>query len=350
MAIITPARKFEGGEMNTSLFGQTIKSGIRIINFRDPENQGGVYLFILPPYKLDSQGNGVWYKVFTVRDNFGLDTKEKFSVGPNCPVEWFAAKCKHYFPKYAATEKTQREGRDIKVYPPFGRTTKKVVFNTAFFRNLGLGSHVLEIPQYGCADQIDQWHRTKTPEGGDAPMLNDPRAAIPVEFKLEKNVKGNPWRVTISSSKIYQIPDQLADSDNLYNLDDVILYPQQEELIEKLRKTVPVEMFNKCMEGYSNGPTTVSMAMPAPVAAFNPVPVAVRQEDNSNPELNPVPTNTASMPGPTPVPTPAVAPKFNPPPAVIPPQQPTAPTSPAPAQSNPVAGMSVQAAMNFLKG
>jgi hypothetical protein len=340
MAIINPSRRFEGGEMANTIGGQIIRPGIRTINFKDEENKGGVYLFILPPYKLDSQGNGVWYKVIKIRDNFGLDIKEKFAIQQNCPVDWFSAKVKIYAPIYAKVETQVKDGKDMKIYPSFGRTTTRVLFNTAYFRNVNAGAHVLDIPQFGCAQHIEEWTRTKNADGTDAPLLNDYKAAIPVEFKMKKDAKGNPWQVTINNSKTYELPDQLADSDNLYNLDDVIIYPGKEELIEKLRMITPKDIFDKCMAGYSDGSTRVSLSQPV---------TAARNDEGG---LGPLPTSTYVPPATT-----SVAPSFSIPKATIP--QATAqavtaavnemPKVSAPTGGNPIAGIDIEAARKFLK-
>jgi len=258
MAIINSSRNFTGSEMTSNLYGATIKAGVRTVNFRDQENKNGVCVFLLSAYKTDSAGNGVWYKVFQVRDNFGLEIKEKFPVLlQNDPIDYFASQAKLHFPTYAAINKTTKDNREVKVYPSFGRTTTKVLFNSAMFRSLPLGSHVLEIPQYGCADVVNAWVRGRTPEGEPNPMLNDYQKAIPVEFRLVQGAKGNPWQVMINAGKVYALPEQLADSAYLYNLDDVIAYPQIDELVEKLRKITPTHIFNKCMSGYSGGKVVI---------------------------------------------------------------------------------------------
>lgn len=352
MSIINPSRKFEGGEMSDNPYGAVIRPGIRTINFRDQENKNGVYLFLLPAYKVDSHGAGVWYKLLTIRDNFGLGTKEKFAVQSNCPADWFAAKAKLYVPKYAEVTKEEKDGRTLTIYPAFGRTTKRVLFNAAYFKQLALGAHVLDLPQFGAADVIEAWCRTKQPDGSDNPMLNDYNAAIPIEFKLDKNVKGNPWKVTINSGKAYKLNEALADSDNLYNLEDVVLYPSKQEVIDKLRKLAPVEIFDKCMNGYTDAAEGINFGGKAIVQGFT-APAALPSNPDDG-DLGPAIVKAQVLSNPT------VAPAFNIPKASIPTASAVASTKQADpvanvprtttsVSANPVAGVSVEEALQFLQ-
>lgn len=245
MPIYKPNRRFEGSDMGASGSSTILRSDVRTINFRDEANKSGVKLFILGPYKQDSEGNGVWYKVVRIRDNFGLDTKTKFPIPPNCPVEWFAAKVKSYAPNYAKVQEEVKDGKKMKVYPSFGRTTYRVIYNSAYVNKPELGAHVLDIPQYNCASVIHDW--CADPE---KPMLNEPDAAIPVEFVLKSNVQGNPWNVTVNAVKAYKLPETLVDSDYLYDLDESVAYPDIEKLYEDLRRNTPSDIFNKCMADY----------------------------------------------------------------------------------------------------
>lgn len=256
MPIIRPTRKFDGGEMGNQNNASILKPGIPFINFKDDANKNGAKVFLLGAYKADAEGNGIWYRVIKIRDNFGLDTKEKFAVQPNCPVEWFSSKVKSYAPNYAKVEEVVKDNRKQKVYPSFGRTTYRVIFNAAYVNRMELGAHVLDIPQWNCGSVIYDW--CQDPE---KPMLNDYTAAIPVNFKLEKgNTMGNPWQVTIESFKSFALPPELADTDYLHNLDDVVVYPDKAKLLEKLRSITPNDLFNRCMAGYSDGTVTVAFS------------------------------------------------------------------------------------------
>lgn len=250
MAIIQASRTFEGSELTSNAFGKVLIDGIRSVSFREDKNKEGNFFFILPPYKVDRFGKGVSWKTLQVRDNFGIDVKERFAVAPNCPISFFANQVKLLFPDYAKVEKFSHEGKEMKRYPTYGRTVNRVIFNVAYFKGLELGAHILEVPQFGAGDKVEAYSRGKQPGGEDNPLINDYKAAYPVWFQLKKNAVGNPWEVTIEKSRAYALPESLADSDNLYNLDDVIYYPDPEYLIEKLRSITPVEIFEACMNGY----------------------------------------------------------------------------------------------------
>jgi hypothetical protein len=248
-----------------------------------------------------------------------MDTKEKFPVQQNCPIDYFANKVKTYAPNFAKTEKVQRDNREVTVYPAFGRTTWRVLYNAAWFDNLGAGIHLLDLPQSGGASVIDEYVRGKQPDGSDNPLINDYKAAIPVFIKLDLTAKGQPWKISVKDGKTYELDDQFADTDYLYNLDEQIVYPSKDELIEKLRMVVPSDLFNKCMAGYSDGSVKVS---------FN-TPVSAPKAEDDVPFDPPVPSNPTRLAAPANMPkasVPAaakptatsVAPAFNLPKAVKP--------------------------------
>lgn len=268
MAIIAPSRTFDGSDLSTNVFGKVIKDGIRVVGFREERNKEGNFFFMLPPYKADVQGRGVSWKVVPVRDNFGIDVKEIFAVPVNCPIAYFASRVKQFFPDYAKVETTIQDGRTAKRYPPFGRPANKVIFNMAYMNALQLGAHVLTLPQFGGGEHIEAWGRRRMPDGSDAPLLNNPEAAIPIFIQLKKGAIGQPWTVTPEPSKTYKLPTELTDSTYIYNLDNVVHYPEVEYLIEKLRGFVPTEIFNQCMAGYvsSTGSTMSRATVVTPVA------------------------------------------------------------------------------------
>lgn len=323
MAVLAPSRSFEGSDLSTNVFGRIIRDGLRVVNFRDDKNKEGAYFFILPPYKVDSAGRGVSWKVVPVRDNFGLDTKEMFAVPPNCPVGYFAGRARTYFPEWAKQEKTKLpNGRDVTKYPPSGRATNKVLFNVAYMNHLHLGSHLLTLPQFGGAEHIEAWGRRRMPNGSEAPLLNDPAAAIPVFIQLKKDAVGMPWIVKPEAAQTYQIPGELADADNLYNLDDAVHYPEIEYLLEKLQSNVPADIFNRCMAGYQlpngaiigNSSSVVQqpMAQATPIAPAHQGYPAASGYAQQAAQSFPAPTMSQPLPLSQPVPK-AVIPNMGPP-------------------------------------
>jgi hypothetical protein len=46
------------------------------------------------------------------------------------------------------------------------------------------------------------------------------------------------------------LPEALADSDNLYNLDDILVVKPKEDIIAKLRDMYSSSVFEDCMNGY----------------------------------------------------------------------------------------------------
>ena len=332
MAIIRSSKKFEGGEFKQGS-GSYLKSTARQMSFRDKKYADGAYVFILGAYKEDSTGNGVWYKPLKIRDNFGMDMiKEKFAVPQNCPIDYFAQKIRTYAPHLAKTEKVKNEkGQERNVYPAWGRTTWRVLYNAAYFNALGDGVYVLDLPQSGGASQIDDFVRGRTPEGLENPDITNYEAAYPVHIKLDLDAGGQPWKIGVNSTKAYSLPLELADSQYLFNLDDVINYPSKAELIEKLRSVVSPELFDKCMQGYSDPELTISVSHTAPLPA-GPTPAPARRQPTPVPAAALAPAAEEdeipfANPAPAPVARPAargaVAPAFRAPkaaPAPVAPQ------------------------------
>ena len=335
MAIIKSSKNFEGGEFKQG-GGSYIKPGVRVLNFRDKKYVDGTYVFILGAYREDAGGNGVWYKPLKIRDNFGMDTKEKFAVQPNCPVDYFANRVKTYAPNMSKVEKVKGEdGRDRNVYPAFGRTTWRVMYNAAHF-DFTDGVHILDLPQSGGASVIDEYVRGKGPDGQDNPDITDYQAAIPVHIKLDLKASGQPWKIRVNDAKKYTLPVELADTEYLYNLEEAVMYPSKEELISKLKMIVPSDLFNKCMAGYTDGTVSVSFSAPAQSA-----PPALPEPPDDVP-MNYPPTAPAPRASAAKVPTAAkptatqVAPAFPLPKATIPQPRPAAAApAPAPAEDAP---------------
>lgn len=250
MAILAPSANFEGSSLGNNDSGRIIVPEARLIQLNKPEYKDGIYLFILPAYKLDRNGKGVWLNVIKVRDNFGLETKERFYESADSPVGYFANQAKLAFPEYTTVHTLKKDGQDRKVYPTFGRVSTRVVYNVAQTQHLELGAHIIEVPSYGCADVIDGYHHRPLRNGQLPSLVCDHLGATPVFFMLKKGGVGNPWVVNVESSEKQPLPLELADSDYLYNLDDAVIKPNNEELYEKLRVITPTDVFEQCMRGY----------------------------------------------------------------------------------------------------
>ena len=296
MSIIRASKTFEGGEL-TNKASTYLKSGTQLVDFKNKAD--GVYLFILGAYKADRAGNGVWYRPFEVRDNFGMGMyKEKFASQDNCPIKYFSNKVQTFAPDMAKVTKVKDDtGRDRLVYPVWGRIQWRVLYNVALFGDYGSGVHVLDLPMNGGGAIIDDYVHGKQANGEENPSITDYESAVPVNIKLDLKAGGMPWKIRVDSGKTYKLPTQLADTDYLYNLDDVINYPDKEQLIEKLRSVVPTDVFEKGLEGYSiTGNTMVSMAIPRTGAPAIPtqeeaapeVPSKVTEDDVPMTYENPI--------------------------------------------------------------
>jgi len=276
MAIIKPSKKFVGSEIDLRDAGKYIKPDVKQVAFSKRVNPNGAYLYFLPPYKVDAEGNGVWYKTFRIRDNFGEKFKEKYVVIDNDPVAHFERNLKILYPQLAQiTESADEKGQTRKVYPFCGRTTSRVVYNVAYLNNLGAGAHVLDLPAFNGASIIDNWLKEKDTRGRERPILCDPESCIPVFIKL-RDGGGAPWQIEPSQGEATVIPSELADSENLNDLDNIFVMKSPAELIAKLREMYSSEIFNACMEGYpgfmsntqsSSPPVVQSAKAPARTAA-----------------------------------------------------------------------------------
>src|SRR5574343_1897670 len=146
MAIIPAARDFEGSDMSGAAFGRIIKEHVRLISFRDDKNKQGNFFFILPSYKVDRSGAGVWFKSTSVRQDFGVEKRESYVPEDDDPVAWFENQARIHFPAYCQAEEVTIKGSKRKKYPTFGRITKKVMYNCAYVNDLPAGAHVLIVP------------------------------------------------------------------------------------------------------------------------------------------------------------------------------------------------------------
>jgi len=366
MAIIQPSRNFAGSDLNQSGAAPVLKGDVRSIRFNSPEYRDGTYLFILPPYKMDDAGNGAWYRTINVRDNFGQDVmKERFFDPPSSPIAYFERMCKSQFPDFAEIKEEHRDGRRFKVYPPYGRISKRVLFNVAFCQDLSKGAHVVEVPSYGCASEIDKHHKRLLPDGSQPTLVCDPQNATAVFFQLQKDAQGNPWNVTVDNSKTYQLPEQLCDADYLYNLDEVVIEYSDKELLEKLRAVVPGNIFDSCMAGFHGVPSAPTIAVPA--GAPTSAPTAPAASPGASPPTASTSAEEQIPMGNTPAPqaVPSVAPSVPQtvefPKATVAGGSPATPadtpnpTAPASAEANPMASpgghqVSLEQAKNWLKG
>jgi hypothetical protein len=283
MAIIRPSLKFEGSELNLTVSAAPyILDTVRRAVFNKTNNQEGAYLYFLPAYKADASGNGIWYKKITVRDNFGTNFKEKYYVSnrANDPAEYFANNFKILYPEEAKVTDTEVNGRKFKKYPNFGRATERVVYNVAFAQNLPAGAHVLDLPLRNGADTLMNWLEGRDMRGNPRNPINDPDRCIPVFVKLKEN-SANPWMVQVEGNSPVQLPEQLADSDYLYNLDEIFVMKSKEDIIAKLREMYSADVFEDCMNGYPGlGKTNT--------ASFNVSPRQITQPQQAE-ELPPVP-------------------------------------------------------------
>ena len=304
MAIIKPSLNFEGSELNLSASATPyIKENIRKAVFNKSTNTEGAFLYFLPAYRADSAGEGIWYKKITVRDNFGTNYREKYYVANRSqdPAEYFANNFKILYPEEAKVKDVESGGKKFKQYPYCGRIAERVVYNVAFAQNLGTGAHVLDLPLRNGADILMNWLKGKDLMGNQRQPINDPDRCVPVFVKLKEG-SANPWMLQVESNQPVKLPDQLADSDYLYNLDEIFVTKTKEEILGKLREMYSSDVFEDCMNGYpglfKNSVQGASFSQKPPVPAplpqadieiAKPVPVA------AVPVLN-IPKATISAP------------------------------------------------------
>lgn len=294
MPVILPSQSFEGSDLNLSYTPSSyIADGVPKAVFSKSVNKDGAYIVFLPAYKADRAGNGVWYKKITIRDNFGTTYKEKYFVPDraNDPAEYFASNFRAMYPAQAKpTDST--DGKPFKKYPLYGRLTERVLYNVAYASALGDGPYLLDLPLRNGADHLMNWLETKDSFGRRREPLNHPDRCIPVFVQLRDSQ--NPWFIQADASQTIRLPDELADSNKLINLDNILVSKTKEEIISKLQDMYP-DLFDKCMEGfpglltgavksgYSAQPTA-----PAPqVPVFQPAAQTPTQQ----------PTLTAPRPG-----------------------------------------------------
>lgn len=267
MAIIKPSRKFIGSDLKGGGGTKYIKDDVRTLSFSAKENKDGLYVYILPPYKADANGDGVWYKAIKIRDNFGDKFKEKYAISPHYPdpVDHFERNFKLHFPEEAkVVDEIDANGQSRKRYPNYGRKTHRVLYNVGIGDKLSDGAYVLDLPSYMGASQIMDWQESKDARGKERPLINDPDASCAVFVKLKSGGSGNPWQIQVDPNERIKLPAELAESQHLYNLDNVLDYKTPDELIEKLKGMYSPEEFELCMQGYDSGTTSFSVGVQKP--------------------------------------------------------------------------------------
>jgi hypothetical protein len=277
MAYIKPSLKFEGSELNlTASSAPYIQENVRRAIFNKSNNPEGAFVYFLPPYRADTAGNGVWYKKISIRDNFGTKFKEKYFMPERAsdPAEYFANNFKILYPEESRPTDTEINGRKFKQYPNFGRCTERVIYNVAFAQNLSAGAHVLDLPLRNGADYLMNWLEGRDMHGNPRQPINECDRCVPVFIKLKDN-SSNPWTLQVESSSPVRLPDQLADSDYLYNLDQILIVKSKEEIISKLRDMYSSDVFEDCMDGYPGLTKSNRVSLTTQHAERKPAPAPV---------------------------------------------------------------------------
>jgi hypothetical protein len=253
MPVIKPSRTFEGSSAGeTSSATPYIREDVKKAVFNKTQNTNGAYLYFMPAYRLDSRGDGCWYKHLEIRDNFGDRYKEKYWVASrqDDPAEYFGSHHRTLYPEEYATPATvTSNGKTFKKYPNYGRVTKRVIYNVAYANNLAAGVHILDLPQYNGASVIETWTKQCDIAGNPRPLINDPDAAYPVFVRLLDS-GSNPWQINVDASQPAILPEELVLTENLYNLEDILVVKPAHEIIAKLRDMYPSDVFEDCMHGF----------------------------------------------------------------------------------------------------
>jgi hypothetical protein len=253
MPVIRPSRTFEGSSAGeTSTTTPYIREHVKKVVFNKTQNTNGVYLYFMPAYRLDSRGEGCWFKYVEIRDNFGDRYKEKYWVASrqDDPAEYFGSHHRTLYPEEYATPATvTSNGKTFKKYPNYGRITKRVLYNVAYASNLAAGVHVLDLPQYNGGSVIDSWTKQLDISGNPRPLINDPDAACPVFIRL-LDAGSNPWQINVDASQPAILPEELTLVENLYNLEDILVTKPAHDIIAKLREMYSSDVFEDCMHGY----------------------------------------------------------------------------------------------------
>jgi hypothetical protein len=293
MPIIQPAKQFENSSLDNSSEFSYIKPEVRKLIFSKNKNTEGLYVLFMPAYKADPSGAGVWYNQIDVRVEFGPERKKRYFVRNTSadPATYFERNFKGNYPQLAEVKKVTDGGKTRNAYPNYGRIQKRVVFNVGILSEFQNSQpvekvlHVLDLPAFKGADQLTKWMNTPQPDGSMPPIINDPEASVPVYIKL--NSDGiDPWQIAPNTLNRYRVPAQYADSDILYNLDDIFVEKTPEEIIAELRSSFNSDIFEKCMSGFPGFLSTVGGFQGTPASLTPPLP--------------PPPTNVSQLPPPPP--------------------------------------------------
>ena len=275
MAIIRPTRNFAGSEIESGGFSSYLKPSVRKAKFdKKDNNKDGAYLYFLPGYKSDHTGGGVWYRVINVRTNFGNNGSTKYHV-PNMdtdPAEHFAKNYRRFFPEESKRKQTTSEsGKTQWVYPAYGRIARRVLYNVVFAARLQDKGHVLDLPSYNGADNLDTYHRSKNVNGTERGLISDPDCCVPVLVQMTDST--NPWKILPAPDQAVVLPEEFRDValGSFYNLDEVTVDRDPEAIIADLRNAFPLDVFNNCMSGYHGGSSSVPVQGFTAPAAVNPV-------------------------------------------------------------------------------
>lgn len=270
MPIILPPDTFDGSDLNLNYTPSSyIKEGVPKAVFSKSVNKEGAYVVFLPCYKADERtGAGVWYKKIIVRDNFGTNFKEKYYVPDRSadPAEYFATNFRALYPDKA--KPVEQEGKPFKKFPFYGRLTERVLYNVAFAKSLHEGPRLLDLPLRNGADSLMNWLQTADASGRKRGAINNPDHCFPVFIQLKESQ--NPWFIQVDASQTIRLPDDLANSEKLIHLDNILVTKTKEEIISKLQEMYP-EVFDRCMEGF---PGLLTGAVPS---AYIPPQAPVQQ-------------------------------------------------------------------------
>jgi hypothetical protein len=287
MAVIQPSINFEGSDI-----GKTynpipyVREEVKKAIFSKKSNPDGANVYFLPAYKQDRNGAGVWFKKINIRDNFGTKYKEKYFV-PNTesdPAGYFARNFRILYPEDAKTVDVEMNGHKFKKYPDCGKAAERVLFNVAFHQNMSAGAHLLDLPLHNGADKLLKHLQSLDINGNPRKPINDPNRCIPFMIRMTTGT-ASPWSLDPDTDHPARLPLALSDSQNLINLDNILIIKDNEEIISKLRDMYSPEVFDNCMNGFpgliKRAVQGASMSQPKPKAQ----PVQYVEEVVNEPEV-----------------------------------------------------------------
>lgn len=252
MAVIQPSINFEGSDIVKSYNPiPYIREEVKKAIFSKKSNPEGANIYFLPAYKQDRNGAGVWFKRIHIRDNFGTQYKEKYYVpNPNeDPAGYFARNFRILYPEDSKPVDTEMNGYKFKKYPDCGKAAERVLFNVAFHQNMSAGAHVLDLPLHNGADKLLKHLQSLDINGNPRKPVNDPNRCIPFMVKMTTGT-ASPWSLDPDTDHPAKLPLALSDSQNLINLDSILIVKNSEDIISKLRDMYSPEVFDNCMNGF----------------------------------------------------------------------------------------------------